>query len=167
MVSPVVANFVEQQGFSEVPENSREQHFKALNFQPLIIGPAVLIAVLLQSPPLFLGLSGVLWWSALLHRWNPFSAFHNRFLAAARRLPPLGPVPAPRRFAMGMAATFMLGAGAALLAGWTIVAYVLQGFVLVALVALLFGKFCLGSYVFFLLRGDVAFANRTLPWARR
>jgi hypothetical protein len=34
-----------------------------------------------------------------------------------------------------------------------------------ALVALFFGKFCLGSYLFHLLRGDAAFANRTLPWA--
>ncbi len=32
--------------------------------------------------------------------------------------------------------------------------------------ALIFGKFCLGSYVFHLLRGEAAFANRTLPWVR-
>ena len=37
----------------------------------------------------------------------------------------------------------------------------------VAFSALLFGRFCLGAYVFHLLRGEAAFANSTLPWARR
>ena len=42
----------------------------------------------------------------------------------------------------------------------------LQGFLVVAFSALLFGKFCLGAYVYHLLKGRVAFANSTLPWAR-
>ena len=37
---------------------------------------------------------------------------------------------------------------------------------MVAFSLLLFGKFCLGAYVFHLLKGRVAFANSTLPWAR-
>lgn len=31
--------------------------------------------------------------------------------------------------------------------------------------ALLLGKFCLGAYVYHLLRGNVAFANGTCPWS--
>jgi len=31
---------------------------------------------------------------------------------------------------------------------------------------LVFGKFCLGAYFFHVLRGESAFANRTLPWVR-
>ena len=31
--------------------------------------------------------------------------------------------------------------------------------------ALLFGKFCLGAYVYHLLRGNVALANGTCPWS--
>jgi hypothetical protein len=31
---------------------------------------------------------------------------------------------------------------------------------------LVFGKFCLGAYIFHVLRGEGSFANRTLPWAR-
>ena len=72
----------------------------------------------------------------------------------------------PRRFAQGMAAAFLLGAGLALLAGQPLVSWVLQGFLVVAFSALLFGKFCLGAYVYHLLKGRVAFANSTLPWAR-
>jgi hypothetical protein len=36
---------------------------------------------------------------------------------------------------------------------------------LAALAALIFGRFCLGSYLFLLFTGQVEFANRTLPWA--
>jgi hypothetical protein len=36
----------------------------------------------------------------------------------------------------------------------------------VAFSALLFGRFCLGAYFYHLLRGRVAVANSTLPWAR-
>jgi hypothetical protein len=67
---------------------------------------------------------------------------------------------------MGMAASFMLGVAISLIAGWGTSAIVLQGFVVVAISALLFGKFCLGSYIFHILRGNLSHANRTLPWAR-
>ena len=44
-------------------------------------------------------------------------------------------------------------------------AWVLQAMLVVAFSALLFGRFCLGAYVYHLLKGRVAFANSTLPWA--
>ena len=56
---------------------------------------------------------------------------------------------------------------ALLLLGWQVVAWTLEGLLVAALAALIFGKFCLGSYVFHLLRHDGEFANRTLPWVRR
>ena len=36
-----------------------------------------------------------------------------------------------------------------------------------AVAALAFGGFCLGSFLFHLIRGRAAFALRTLPWVRR
>jgi hypothetical protein len=65
----------------------------------------------------------------------------------------------------GMAATFMLAAGFSLLRGWTAASYAFQGLIAVAFAALLFGKFCLGAYVYHLLKGNVAFANGTCPWS--
>jgi hypothetical protein len=44
-------------------------------------------------------------------------------------------------------------------------AIVFQLLFLAAIGALVFGGFCLGSYVFHLLRGRKVFANRTLPWS--
>ncbi len=37
---------------------------------------------------------------------------------------------------------------------------------LVALSALVFGGFCLGSYLFLIFTRQFDFANRTLPWSR-
>jgi hypothetical protein len=65
-----------------------------------------------------------------------------------------------------MAAAMTLGTGLALLCGQSALAWVLQALLVAAFSLLLFGKFCLGAYVFHLLKGRVAFANSTLPWAR-
>lgn len=166
MASRLNYNFVRQQGFEEISSGSCDTQFKGLNFQPKVVGILVLAAILLQSGPLFLALSSVLWWSALMPRRNPFDALHNALLAKRGGASGLTEAPAPRRFSMGMAGTFMLGAGLSLLTGWNAAAIVLQVFVGVALTALLVGKFCLGSYIYHLLRGDFARANSTLPWAK-
>ena len=60
----------------------------------------------------------------------------------------------------------MLIVAVALLEGWVVTAWVFEAFLVVAFSALLFGKFCLGAYVYLLLRGKVALANATLPWVR-
>jgi hypothetical protein len=65
-----------------------------------------------------------------------------------------------------MAAAFMLVVGFALLAGWAITAWIFEALLVIAFAALLFGKFCLGAYVYHVLRGQSAFANATLPWRR-
>ena len=65
-----------------------------------------------------------------------------------------------------MAGTLLAGAGLALVAGRLAVAWALEGVVVVALGALVLGRFCLGSYLYHCLRGDASFANRTLPWRR-
>ena len=50
--------------------------------------------------------------------------------------------------------------------GQPLLAYVLEAGLVLAFSMLLFGKFCLGAYVFHVLRGETRFANSTLPWAR-
>jgi hypothetical protein len=65
-----------------------------------------------------------------------------------------------------MAGTFMLLIGLTLLSGWRALALSVEALLLLALAALIFGRFCLGSYILLLLTGQTGFANRTLPWAR-
>jgi hypothetical protein len=167
MASPIVTNFMKQQGFPEEPADACNMRFEGLYFQPRIVFPLVILAILLQSAWMFVGLSAVLWWNVLVPRLNPFELAYNRFIARPRGRIPLTPAPGPRRFAQGMAAAFTLGATVALLQGWTVMAWVLEAFLVVAFSALLFGKFCMGAWIFHLLRGEVAFANSTLPWARK
>jgi hypothetical protein len=81
----------------------------------------------------------------LMPRLNPFDKLYNGLVAARKGLPPLTAAPNPRRFAQGMAATFMWLIGVSLLAGPQTVAWVLEAVLLVALGALIFGGCCLGS----------------------
>ncbi len=166
MISPTIRNFMRQQGFTEEADSACDMHFSGLYFQPRIVGLFVLIAILLQSPGFFFVLSAVLWWNVIFRKWNPFEMFYNAVFAVPRGKPPLVPAPPARAFAQGMAAAFMLVIGLALTTGWIVTAWVFEGLLVAAFTALLFGKFCLGAYVYHVLRGRVAFANSTLPWAR-
>jgi hypothetical protein len=159
-------NFVRQQGFEEDKSAECAARYPALMFQPRVVGVVVAVALLLQSGPLFLALAALLWWNVLLPAYNPFDALYNRLVAAPGQLQRLAPAPPPRRFAQGMAGSFMLAIGCSLLAGWLVAAAILQVLLVAALVALVFGRFCLGSYIYYLLRGEAKFANRTLPWTR-
>ena len=161
--SPVM-NFMKQQGFAQEPPDRAALRFKGLRFQPTIVGSMMLVGILTQSPAIFLLSSAILWLNVLVPAANPFENFYNRFVARRRGRPPLTPAPGPRRFAQGMAAVFMLAAGLTLLQGWRTASYVFQGLLAVAFAALLFGKFCMGAYVYHLLKGNVAFANGTCPW---
>lgn len=172
MSSRAVTNFMRQQGFAEEPPDACDMHFEGLYFQPRIVFPAVIIAILLQlvsataSAGLHLAICAALWWNTLLPALNPFELAYNRFVARPRGRLLLVPAPGPRRMAQGMAAAFNLGAGLALLGGQNGLAWALQAMLVLAFSALLFGKFCLGAYVYHLLKGRIAFANSTLPWAR-
>lgn len=171
MTSRAVTNFMKQQGFAEEPPDACDMHFEGLYFQPRIVFPTVVVAILLQgvsipaSAGLHFVLSAILWWNTLLPALNPFEQYYNRVVARPSGRLELVPAPGPRRLAQGMAAAFNLGAGLALVYGMTPLAWVLQAMLVAAFSALLFGKFCLGAYVYHLLKGRVAFANSTLPWA--
>ncbi len=157
-------NFILQQGLDSPNEESCTIRYSALMFQPRVVGTIVVLAVFLQSPTIFLILSGILWWSALLPRLNPFDLVYNRTVGVRPGAVRLSPTPPPRRFAQGMAGSFALAIGVLLLLGMGTAAVVIQVLLLAALAALVFGRFCLGSFVYHLLSGSSEFAIRTLPW---
>ena len=165
MARSAVMNFMKQQGFTQEPLDRAALRFRGLQFQPTIVGSIMLVGILTQSPAIFLLLSALLWLNVLLPAANPFENLYNRVVAQPRGRPLLTKAPGPRRFAQGMAATFMLVAGLTRLQGWTAASYAFQGLIAVAFAALLFGRFCLGAYVYHLLKGNVAFANGTCPWS--
>jgi hypothetical protein len=158
-------HFVQQQGFEQEDAAGCATRYPALMFQPRVVGVLVLVALVTQSAPLFLILAAILWWNALQPAYNLFDRLYNLLIASPWGRQPLGPAPPPRRFSQGMAGTFMLAIGISLIAGWLAAAWIFQGLLVVALLALIFGRFCLGSYLYYLLHGRVDFANHTLPWA--
>jgi hypothetical protein len=157
-------NFILQQGLSEPVTESCPLQYSALLFQPRIVALWLVVAVIMQSPFWFFALAAVLWWSALAPRLNPFDALYNWTLARRGGLT-LTAAPAPRRFAQALAGLFSLAIGVSLALGWRTIAFIIEGFFVVAVGALAFGGFCLGSFVFHLVRGRAEFAKRTLPWA--
>jgi hypothetical protein len=159
-------NFVLQQGFRDARAEERESKYEPLMFQPRLVGVIVVLATIFQSWPTFLILSVVLWWNVVIPGKNLFDVIYNRFIASPQG-PKLTPAPAPRRFAQSMAATFMLGIGLCLLLGYEVAAWTLEGLLFLALASLIFGKFCLGSYLYYVIRGDRKYANCTVPWSRR
>jgi len=163
MANHIEQKFLDQQGYPD--EENRAIRFNSLQFQPTIVGSAMVVAVLFQSPVIFLVFSGLLWINVLFPGANLFENFYNLVIASRRNRPKIPPAPGPRRFAQGMAAVLMLLTGISLLQSWMLPAYVLEAFVLVAFGALLFGKFCIGAYVYHLLRGNSSFANATCPWS--
>jgi hypothetical protein len=164
--SRVDRNFVLQQGFEDAAPASCSMLTPALLFQPRIVAFLVLLGTILQSPGIFAVLWALLWWSAALPRRNPFEALYHatrgRRTAAVR----LGPAPAPRRFAQALAGLLAISIAMALASGHHRTAHILEAVLLVAVAALVTIRFCLGSFLFHLLRGRFGFALRTLPWSR-
>lgn len=142
--------FIRQQGFTT--QTADETLYVALMLQPRIIGVIVAVGIVVQSPSLFLVLSAVLLWSALVPTRNPFDAIYNAAVARPRNLPPLSAAPAPRRFAMFMAGTVALTVGIAIVGGATITAWVFEGVFAVALVQVVFGDVCGAANLFHLLQ---------------
>jgi hypothetical protein len=159
-------NFVRQQGFRGTGSQECVRRYPALMWQPRFVGALLAPGIVLQSWRYFAALGALLCWSALVPRLNPFDASYNALVARRQGLPRLAAAPGPRRFAQGMASTFALLIAVSLARGWSALAWGFEALLVVALAALIFGRFCLGSYVFLLLSGQRPFANSTLPWAR-
>lgn len=157
--------FVRQQGFRRGTPHFCERRYPALMLQPRLIGMLLLVGIVLHEPWFFLALGAVLIWCGLLPRLNPFDALYNAVAAGHEEWPELPPAPGPRRFAQGLAGTLMLVIAAAQLSGLHWVVAGLEVLLLVAVAVLVFGRFCLGSYLFHHLRGEADFARRTAPWA--
>ncbi|HEX3323120.1 MAG TPA: DUF4395 family protein [Terriglobales bacterium] len=168
MQNEVKRNFILQQGFEEPGAEQCPRQYSALQFQPRTVFVWIVVGVLLQSPTVFYLLCAVLWWSALLPKFNPFDVLYNLIFGDHQGgASHLTPAPAPRRTAQAMAGLFALSSGLFIEFGHSTSAYVVEGIFLAAVLALILGGFCLGSFVFHLLSGKGSFACQTLPWATR
>jgi hypothetical protein len=164
----VKRNFILQQGFEEPAPAVCKRQYSALHFQPRTVFVWIVSGILFQSPPVFYVLCAVLWWSALFPKLNPFEALYNLTFRGNRvEAFYLTPAPLPRRTAQAMAGAFALTCGLLIHFGLSAAAYVVEGIFVAAILALILGGFCLGSFVYHVLSGRVAFACLTLPLTRR
>lgn len=166
MASSNEYKFMQQQGFKVGDEPSAKSHFTSLLFQPRIVGGLIVIATIFQSGLLFLILGIVLWFNAIFPVFNPFERTYDALFGKRKGYPPLPPAPMPRRFMQGMAGTLCLLAAIFILLNWNLAAYITEAFILIAFALLLFGKFCLGAYIYHALKGNISFANATSPWKK-
>jgi hypothetical protein len=158
-------NFILQQGFEEPSPAVCPRQYSALHFQGRVVFVFIVAGIVFQSAPLFYVLCAVLWWSALLPQLNPFDAIYNATFGRRAGAFHLTPAPAPRRTAQSMAGAFALACGLLIHFGFLMAAYIVEGMFLGAVLALILGGFCVGSFVYYLVRGKGAFGRQTLPWA--
>lgn len=159
-------NFVRQQGFKDATPETCIHLYPSLMWQPRVILVLVLLGLLVETGWYFVGLGVLLWWNVLVPRLNPFDAIYNRFVAPRRGMPRLAPARVPRRTAQGIAGSMAMIIGAATLMHQPLLAWAVFVFMLVAVLTLAMGRFCLGSYLYHILTGQFSFANRTMPWSR-
>lgn len=158
-------NFFLQQGFEAPKQGVCPADYEALMFQPRITAVILLAGLILQSWIIFLALGAVLWWSALMPLLNPFDAIYNATIGSKAGNVKLTAAPRPRRFAQALAGCFAGAVAIFLLAGQPMVAFFIEALFAVAAAAVSFGRFCLGSFLYHILRGKIDFALHTLPWA--
>jgi hypothetical protein len=120
-----------------------EGWYGAVRFQPLMIGLIVLAGTMLSSPAVFLVLSLVLLWSALVPGGNPFDVFYNTLVLRGRSRP-LPPAPAPRRFAQALAGAF----AAAMSTGWLAGARIGEAMLAIAVLVVLLRDACAGAVIY-------------------
>jgi hypothetical protein len=141
-------DFIIQQGVMIISPELCPAQFSALMFQPKLVFAAALAGCIFQSPEIFLGLGLLLWWGAIVPKWNVFDLLYNRTAgrsAGAWRLPP---APSPRRFAQGLAGAFALSIAILLFSGRVLLAAILEIVFMFANVSVLLRRFCAGSYIF-------------------
>lgn len=158
-------NFILQQGFEDPAPAIRSVQYSALVFQTKVVLVSIIAGILFRSPAVFAALGALLWWSATFPKLNPFRALYNHTIGTRPGALYLAPSPAPRRAAEAEAGTISLTGALLSYGGFDLAAYVVQVLFLAAAIAVLIGRFCSGSFLYHIVRGNWRFALQTLPWA--
>lgn len=138
------------QGYSQLSDEAKRGIDMAQRFKPAICGAVALGAVVTQSAPLALVGAGLGYWAAFLPG-HPADLLYRAIVRPVLRAPDLGEDPVPRRFACGMAATLLLIGALGYLLGSPLLGTIFVGMTALALAALVFADFCLGSFFYWLL----------------
>jgi hypothetical protein len=138
---------LEAQGFLGLDDATLNELGPWLRWSPVICTIVMTVGVILQSPAVLWGLAVAAFFGALLP-FHPFDLIYNygvRHLVGRRAFPHQGP---QRRFACGLASTWLVLTGYAFYSGELTLAFVL-GISLIAVAALVsLTHFCIPSAIF-------------------
>lgn len=143
---------LDAQGYVNVDRQTLREVEPWLRWSPVFCAIIMATGTALASPPILWGLAVAAALGAVLPS-HPFDYVYNFGVRRLTRTPPLPPNGAPRRFACGMAAVWLVATGAAFAADLTILGYVLGG--MLTTVAALVGTthFCIPSLIYALIFG--------------
>lgn len=148
-LSPMTKSCLTLQGFAcDVPAFGPIAPW--LRWTPMLSTVLILFGTILREPYILWAFTVIAFVGAA--GWNAFDALFNYGVRFVLRLPRLPPNPAPRRFAMGLAAAWAAVTGALFAAGWTLSGLMAGILLLIAAVTVATTQFCVGSLVWRLLQ---------------
>ena len=150
--SPFTRHCLNLQGFSDLTDAEKKAHELPLRFTPAVCGVLVIVGTTFQWPVWQFAVAGVATLGTLFASGHPVDAVYNygvRHLFKANALPGN---PAPRRFACFVAALLLTGSGLGFLFEVPLVGIVLGGALTAVLALNTFTNWCLGSWMYRLLR---------------
>lgn len=147
-ITPAVRGRLNLQGFACESDPRVAASARWLRFTPALSTLCIIAGTALRSP-------AVLWSFAIISAcgaagWHAFDALFNTLVRRRVRAERLPPNPAPRRFAMAVAAAWSAGAGWLMSVGFVSAGVTAGGLLAVAAVTVATTHFCLGSWVYHL-----------------
>jgi len=125
--------------------------YSALRVNQALIIALLALAFLLNQPWLVVIVAAVMWIGTLVPRAGLFKLFYKHVLKPLRlvRPAPKPDDPAPHLFAQGVGALFLTAGSLALLAGASVLGWLLVGVVIALAAVNLFLGFCLGCFMYY------------------
>jgi hypothetical protein len=146
-VSPVTRKRLEKQGFVGLDDATLAEAGPWLKFSPGLCTLVMVVDTALASYAILWALAPIAALGAIF-RFHPFDLIYNhgiRRLTGTRPLPRNG---APRRFACGVAAVWLVGTGVAFWAGVAWVGYLLGGLLALVAAIVTVSHFCIPSLIY-------------------
>jgi len=151
---------VELQGFTGISDHDLKNVDLGLRVAPVFCMLLAGIATALASPTLLLGLIPLAALGAILSG-SPFDVFYNHGLRYVLKGPRLPVYPAPRRFACGLAAVWLIATAGLMIAGYATAGQVM-GWLLVATAAVpVVTGFCVPSFTYRIVTGTMPVRSKS------
>lgn len=143
----VVRRRIEAQGYRGLDDAALVEVGPWLRWSPALCALVIALGTILASPPLLWAVAAIALLGAAMPV-HPFDVLYNHAVRHLTGTPPLPHHGPQRRFACGVAAAWLTGAGLAFHEGAAMLGYVLGGALVVVAAVIAVTHFCLPSLVY-------------------